>query len=207
MLACEHACVRTCPCVHAYVCTHMCMHMHARMHACVHAYMCMRRTVPAYTAAPPQRSPLLLMPEDSLGLQVASSLHCCCILLCCSSPSHLLTVRLLGLNNAHNKLFVPLRGLPGPFPFMLTKVINFASFAGPLYFSYIMCSLEPGCGAWHSPVLLRRRVIISAVHQTSDATDGQICRNLSEGGVAQPVDRQTAVKCTHAFTNNLRKGK
>jgi len=51
------------------------MHMHARMHACVHAYMCMRRTVPAYTAAPPQRTPpLLLMPEVSLDLQVASSL-------------------------------------------------------------------------------------------------------------------------------------
>ena len=131
MLVCAHlyACGAR---VHTYACTGMrmcaCMHTHvhayARTYACVHAHVHVHsRTAPAYTAAPPHRTPLLLMPEVSLGLQVASSLHCCCILLCCSSPSHLLTVRLLGLNNAHNKLFVPLRDLPGPFPFMLTNVI------------------------------------------------------------------------------------
>jgi len=44
-----------------------------------------------------------------------------------SSPTRFsLAVRLLSLNNAHNKLFVPLGGLPGPFSFMLTTVTNFA---------------------------------------------------------------------------------
>jgi len=69
----------------------------------------------------------LLMPEVNLGLQVASSLllllHPALPLLPCPlQPAFSFAVRLLGLSNAHNKLFVPLEGPLGFFPFMLAKV-------------------------------------------------------------------------------------
>jgi hypothetical protein len=93
--ACEHACVHACACVcvharvYTYACT--CMHVCACMHVCTHAYICrcMRRKAPAYIAAPPQKTPLLLMPEVSLasGLFFAAAAASCSAFAALSFPT------------------------------------------------------------------------------------------------------------------------
>jgi len=164
MYACEHACVRVCGCVCARcicmqaqgcacvrVCTRMCM----CMHACAHAYMCMWRTAPAYTAAPPQRTLLLLMPEVSLGLQMASSLlllllpallHPLCCPVLSNPPSDLLSGYWAWITPTCAQAVCAARGPSRPLPVHAHKIIIIlpnASFARPFFFSYYMCS-------WHT---------------------------------------------------------
>jgi hypothetical protein len=85
MHACEHACVRD-MCMRARACAYVCRHRYARvclsclcvpllhMHMCMRTCACEGRYLLTLLLLLKSEAPLLLMPEVSLGLQVASFL-------------------------------------------------------------------------------------------------------------------------------------